>query len=444
MLVPRLALSQNAGETADTAFVRWVNEVALRLDSAAVIDSKANVEALRRVVLGARIVGIGESQHNMHELLTARYSVARLLVSHFGFTGVAMESGLPEARRIDDWITTDSTKEPVFSNDLAYGFGRDAETVNFLRWLREFNSMIPAARRAHFYGVDLPRNGGGDIAAALQPVWDFLAKVDPPFGQEQRSRVEPLARRLTSAGWWDVGARFDSLGSVARDSLRDGIAAVIDRLTKHRAEYARLSTRDAVEWAERLALVASQTESSLREGKLTPTNPRDTSMAANATWAMERERPRGPIVLLAHNTHVDAEPSTGQFATDRLRELGYTGPPRPITSMGSVLRARLGSGYVTVGTAFRMNTAQAIPHVSDSTSIDGVLARVGIPAFLLDVRGAPRSAETAWLDRPHPMRTTNTYVTVVPRRSFDALIYIDRIRPSEKIRRSPSALPGSH
>ena len=434
-LAPWLAHAQSNERTADSAVVRWASGAALAVDSSGMSGTQANVEALRRVIRDARIVGIGESQHSMHELLVARYAVVRLLVSQLGFTGVAMETGLPEARRIDAWIVGESAAEPMFASDLAYGFGRDAETVDLLRWLREYNASVPLARRVRFYGVDLPHNGGGSVLPALEPVWDFLAKVDSPFVDEHRPPLERVVRRLASAGWWDVLARFDSLGPGGRDSLRDGIDALIDRLATHRTEYARRTSPDSVAWAERLALVARQTESILRDGKLSPRNPRDTSMAANAGWVMERERPRGSIVLLSHNTHVDAQRETGPFATDRLKELGYTGPPEPVTTMGSVLKARLGSDYVSIGTTFRVNTAQAVPHVSDSTSLDAMLGRVGLPVFFLDLRNAPRSSATAWLDGPHLMRVSDTYITVVPRRSFDAIIYVDRIRPSVKVRR---------
>jgi erythromycin esterase len=180
---------------------------------------------------------------------------------------------------------------------------------------------IPPERRVRFYGLDLPRDGGGNLLPALEPVWAYLQQVDSAFATVHRSRIDGIARELAVAGWWDVDARYESLGQARRDTLRRGIDELSERFAAHRQQYLRRSTPEQFAWAERLVEVARQTESMLRAGKSSPQDLRDVAMAANARWVMERERARGRVVLLAHNLHVQAAPLEGPFFAARRRAL---------------------------------------------------------------------------------------------------------------------------
>lgn len=431
LVAPVVARAQ-VTRAADEAFVRWASRAARPLDGLSLPDTPDDIKALRATIAGARIVGIGESQHSMHEFLEVRTALVRLLVTRLGFAALSLETGLPEARRVDAWITGRTADDPDFARDLHYGFGRDAETIAMLRWLREYNAGVPEPRRVRFYGVDIAANGGGSLLPALQPAWEFLDRVDAAFAATHRARVEPIARRIASEGWFDVRKRYDSLGAARRDSLRRGVEELVARFGSRRREYERRSSPDEAAWAERLATVARQTESYLRGGLMTPRDVRDAAMAANATWVMQRERSRGPIIVLAHNLHVDARRGTGPYYTERFKVLGYTGAPAPIDRMGRILRTQLGRGYANIATAFAENGGDARSAALQPASLDGLLSRVGPSAFFLDVRNAPRTGAPAWLDGRRTMRAQESYVDVVPRGSYDALVYVRSVRESDK------------
>jgi erythromycin esterase len=436
ILASTVGQAQARREAPDAAFVRWVAGVARPLDNGAMSETRENRDALERIVRGAQIVGVGESQHSMQELLSARYSLVRLLVSQLGFTAVAMETGLPEGRRIDAWVIGDSATEPRFANDVSYGFGRDVETIRLLRWLREYNAGVPHERRVHFYGVDLPRGGGGSLLPALEPVWAYLQKVDPAFTATNREQLQSIAQRVAGDGFFAAIPRYDSLGVGARDSLREGIVQLQRRLATHRPDYLQRASSDELTWAERLASVARQTESFLRattsKSFSSSTNARDSAMASNALWVMERERSRGRVVLLAHNVHVGAQRPKGPFVAARAKALGDDGLVGTVDCTGFILRDRLGRGYANLGTAFSVGVIDSTEHTAESTSVDGILARVGPASFLLDLRNAPRAGPATWLDGERLMRIYDDYLEVVPRLSFDAILFVDRIHAATK------------
>lgn len=413
------------------AFVRWATAHARVLSS---LDSETSTEdlaAIDRLAHRARVIAVGESNHNVHEFLRLRQRVLHRLAQRGAIAAIAMEVALPEARRLDAWLVGDSSEAPRFDEVLDHGYGRDAEMRDLLVWLHDHNARVPRERRVHFYGLDMPRDDGGSLLPALEPVWAFLDRVDPAYGRANRARVEPIARAIDGPGFWRSVPLYDSLPAAARDTLRTEAAALAERFATHRKDYLARSTPENFAWAARLAEVVRQTEVFLRD-RDTPLNPRDVGMAENLDWVLAPEGRRGSVLLFAHNLHVARAPIEGPMIVARF------GHPAQVRTLGQILDRSLGSSYVTIGTAHDLGAEHTETVPADSTSVDGALARVGQslaqPLFLLDLRDARMPADArAWLARPHLMRAVSTYVVVRPAVAFDALVFVEAIRPAERV-----------
>jgi erythromycin esterase-like protein len=114
----------------------------------------------------ARFVLIGEASHGTHEFYRERAEITKRLIQEKGFTAVAVEADWPDAYRVNRYvrgISNDAT-----SADALAGFDRfptwmwrNTVVVNFVDWLREYNSTLPkTATKTGFYGLDLYRPGG--------------------------------------------------------------------------------------------------------------------------------------------------------------------------------------------------------------------------------------------------------------------------------------------
>jgi erythromycin esterase-like protein len=147
-------------------------------------------------------------------------------------------------------------------------------------------------------------------------------------------------------------------------------------------------------------------------------------MAANIQWIAERERGRGLVVVWAHNLHVARVPIGGPIFEER-------GPA--VKSMGQYLQKSFGDRYVAIGTTFRTGSPDTAG-VPNPLSVDAALAEVRNPRFGIDLKRAPtRGAVAAWLRQSHLIRAENGYVTVRPRDAFDALLFLDRVRPADHV-----------
>lgn len=400
-------------------FVAWARTTAHPLpngDSAWLTPGAANwiLELTRH----ARVVGVGESAHDMQEFLELRTAITRTLVQRNRVAAIVMESGLAESSGIGRWITQRSSPRPDFEHDLSYGFGAEAELVKTLEWIRDYNLAHPSAVQVRFYGADLPSDGGGSLEPALQPVLAYLDHVDPVFGRGLRARIEPIAHQLDTKSY-DIVGRYSAMPRDLRDTLRLTLGDLTQRFRRSKREYVRKSSLAEYDWMSRLVEVAQQTETAVRIGWNDETNPRDRAMAENIAWVEANEGKRGVVLVWAHNLHVARAPITGPMFESR------GGPP--VTSMGEYLKRDLGLRYVAIGTAFRKYPGDSTGS-ANSLSVDAAFARLGNPLSVVVLRHAPTSGPAAvWLNEPHLMRAEDGYVKVRLGSAYDAVIFIDSV-----------------
>ena len=417
----RSAAAQSAGNP-ERNFTTWATRNALPSP----VDAHDNVDPrgiawIDRLTRHATVLGVGESAHDVHDFLALRSALTRALIEHRRVAAVVMETGLAEAIPVDDWLAGRTAVAPDLRQTLSYGFGDETEIAQGLQWIRDYNAHHSSDQQIHFYGADLPADGGGSVQPALTRVWPYLAKVDPDYARSARARIDPVAQLLDTRSY-DIVNRYSHVPSASRDTLRRALDDLVSRFAKHKRDYIGRSSSAEFDWAQRLAEVARQTEQTVRIGWNDTTNPRDRAMAANVEWIASREKHRGLVVVWAHNLHVARALIGGPIFKDR-------GPP--VMSMGQYLGAYYSSGYVAIGTAFRTG-GPADTTSPDPQSADAALAATGKTRFGLRLNDAPsHGALAAWLDQPQLMRAEDGYVTLRLRDAYDALLFVDSVSTSK-------------
>src|SRR5215472_7727229 len=87
-----------------SAFVSWARQSARPLSVTDPAPDDADLAVLADIVGDARVVGIGESWHRTHELLSLKSRLARYLVERLGFTAIVFTGSLPGSNRIDAYV----------------------------------------------------------------------------------------------------------------------------------------------------------------------------------------------------------------------------------------------------------------------------------------------------------------------------------------------------
>ncbi len=414
----------------DKAVIEWLRMSAIPLATVAPRHGFKDLEALRPIIGGARIVSLGEATHGTREFFQLKHRLLEFCVAELGFTMLGIEAPFPESLSVNAYVLDGNGNAADALAGMRYWIWDTEEVLDLIEWMRWWNARH--SRKVKFYGFIM-----NSPTAAVLGLIDFLARVAPDLAAACRSELAPLTSDLTTQ-------LFGQLAPHRR-------AAIFARIAQVRAAFDQQCVRwvamtRAMDWhlgrlhaivLERSARFAAEPESANH----------DPAMAETVCALLEAEGPDAKAVLWSHNAHA------GRF----LHQAGDC-------SMGKSLDATFGRAHVAVGLSFGRGAFQARDHPSgvlaDHTvtaaaadSFDWVLAQAGLPLFTLDLTKVPgEAAVAAWLRSEMPMRSIggiynlprdNKYEAsytqpVRPREQFDAVVFVAE---STAARRNRPVLP---
>lgn len=431
---------------APAGLVRWVTDNAARpapLGPSADPDGPLDdLEPLRDLVGGARVVALGENSHQIREFGLLRHRLLRFLVEELGFTAHAMEYGAAEGRAVDAWVQggpgdLDGLLAPGGTAGGVHRLGLPAEVRDTLRWQRRHNAG--AGRPVRFLGCDIPA-AGGSLAPVLDPVAAYLADVDPGalrFLEAAREIAEPIAGGTVMVPAY---ARLD-LAAAEQDRLTTALSRLLGRLTDLREVHTERSGRAAYETAlsdVRAAVATDRAQRAMAEALAGAPDAagfaaRERYLADTLLEFLDRSGPGTRVVLVGHNAHIQ-------------RSAAGIGGPMEVTTMGSLLARALGADYVLV--ALTGNGGETVENVPDRDHPAGMRwGRAAVPdavpdsveALFADVRDRPALVDAralrAYARRrglPEPVRTRldTAFVEVPVLDAFDGVVCVPDTRVS--------------
>ncbi len=416
-------------------FLTWVKQHAHTLNSLEPGSGFDDLQVLKEIIGAARVVGIAESMHATHEFTTLQHRIVEFLVEEMDFTAVAVESGLAESKIIHDFVSGGDAPSDFWESGLVSYYSKWQEMRRLVKWIRAYNSDPTHKRKINFYGIDIPGYYKSWMPA-LEVIVTYLDNVDPEYAKQTREKTAPLVQAVTSRENVPSYEVYGRLASEQRNELAVAINALVDHLELYRIDYLCRSSKNDYDWAFRAAKNLRQVDvyyRTLVEQYLNPVQPpppvdaRDLAMADNMRWIIEREGTHGRIALLNFNTHIQTMPTktvSGKSATAAM-----------------YLQSLMDIDYVAIGTAYNKGTRwdrYEGPQVNEiqpskTDSVDGILARVGLPAFILNLGSASKHGPISrFLEQDIETRVDVSY-GVTKLRSWDALIYIDEISPARPV-----------
>lgn len=349
-----------------------------------------------------------------------------------GFTAIALESGFTESRTVDSFVGgAPGDARRVARAGLTSGFDRFTENRDLIQWMRDYNATATVAghRRIRFYGIDLT-GGAGRLSGPRRAVDDaltFLSRADPMTADRIRASLDVSLPRSDDD---QVG----SLPAATLDKFDSSITAIDDAIKINRSNLLAHSSFEEYRWALHDLDVARQLANYLRliarvssMNDLRDAGPvmgaRDYAMAENVRWAVENEGPQGRLLVFAHDAHVMNWKLDGGIF-DVVRDKPFM--------MGSYLRRVYGNDLFIMATSSATASAALPTPEPIQGSIDSALARIGLPAMILDIRLAPLNTEAAaWLSTPRPLLANlSSHILITPSSAADAFFFVRRLTPA--------------
>jgi erythromycin esterase-like protein len=403
--------------------------------------SDSNYRPILDGVGSARLVLLGEGSHGTHDFYYERAEITKRLISEKNFAAVAVEADWPDAYRVNRYVRGES--DDADANAALRGFERfptwmwrNTVVLDFVGWLRDFNSTRPLDQRTGFFGLDL-YSLFNSIGAVLQ----YLDRVDPEAAIRARYRYGCFEHFGEDSQAYGYVASFD----LSRSCEEEAINQLVDMQRRALEYHSRDGGDDFFEAEQNARLVKNAEEyyRSMFRGRQSSWNLRDTHMAetvdAIASY-LERSGRDAKIVIWAHNSHLgDA----------RATEMGSRGE----LNVGQLVRQRYGSDAVSIGFTTYTGTVTAAhdwdepgerrrvrPALPESYELG--LHETGLSRFFLDLRNG--AGETELLSRPRLERAIGViyrpeterishYFRANIRDQFDGVIHLDETRAVEPL-----------
>jgi erythromycin esterase len=378
----------------------WLKNNCIQIKTVNAGNGFEDLQPLKKIIGSSRIVGLGEFSHGSKEVFQMKHRIVEFLVSEMGFNIFSMETNMPEASKLNDYVQNGEGDPRAILNSGDW-IWNNQEILNMVEWMRKINSN--GCDKIQFTGFDMQL-----ISGALENIEKYSNLHD----KNLKSQIDSLKNTLSKAQL--LASQNGNINGIVL-KINKTSKGIVSYFEKNKNSITGSIKESEYQWLMQNANIMVQ---STLKGK------RDSCMAENVTWLLNR-RPDAKIILWAHNQHVSKDP----------------------LFLGGFLSQKYGTDYFNIGFlsnsgSFNASTSEGITSniMEDSKpgSIEYSFHKTRIPIFLFDFSCVNKSVpESHWLSKELNTRFIGSYIRKDSMillqkiaRCYNSVIYIDSTHAS--------------
>jgi erythromycin esterase-like protein len=191
----------SAAALQDESVVAWVRTHAIPLTTVEASNGFTDLQPLKPMIGGARIVSLGEATHGSREIFQLKHRMVEFLASEMGFTIFAIEANMPEAYRVNDYVLNGTGDPAQLLRGMYFWTWDTDEVLTMIKWMRAFNQS--GKGRIEFTGFDMQTP-----TVALDLARQFVAENDPGYLATFAEAASLLARGNATPTFGVATGRF--------------------------------------------------------------------------------------------------------------------------------------------------------------------------------------------------------------------------------------------
>ena len=341
-----MKLTVDEQQKADESVIRSIEQCSETFEDIEQVD----VSGLLARIGDSRFVLLGESTHGSSEFYRMRARITKELTQKMNFNTIALEADWPDAAVYNEYIQGRDLSEIEASpfQRFPQWVWRNAEMMELLEWLREYNRGKIVGNRVQIVGLDLY-----SLYRSIDAVISYLDEVDSDLGQIARARYNCLASFAPEPreyGRTVVSGQY-------RD-CEDAVVDVLEELLRSRRDLVGDSNGAFLEAYQnaRLVVGAEKYYRSIFYGKQNSWNIRDKHMFDALRTLDTVNSGDNKYIIWAHNSHVGDARATNQ-------------KQRGGRNLGQICREKLGDDCFLIGFGADSGTVTAASHWGGPTEI---------------------------------------------------------------------------
>jgi erythromycin esterase len=394
----------------------WLNKNISIFNSADPKNGNDDIRFLKNMVGNSKIVALGECTYGTSEFAKMKHRIVKFLAEEMDFTVFAIETNMPEAKLINDYIQTGSGEIKKILAGLSSWILDTQEFLNLIEWMRQFNAS--GKSKIELWGFDFQNE-----TRAIEIVKDFLKTADPGYlakATEAYNTISDARMELKVNTTIKPGDAYLPPYELAKE--------VVNYLTSKAGEYEKKSSKKEIDYIIRTAKTIAQIIGSY----IPKTVSKSESLADNIDWIINQYPAGTKIALWAHNNFVSKSNV-------------------PSNTMGAFLNNKYKNDFISIGFAFHSGTytARGIKDIntyntspSQLGSIEWFLHTIGKERIALDLRKVPGGPLQPVFSITSDFRSIRTlpledaFNATRILNDFDAIIYFDTTTPTGSFRKS--------
>jgi erythromycin esterase-like protein len=425
---------------AESCFIEWTKQNMTEIQSLNTKnDGNMDLEEIAKAIGNSKFVALSEGFHNCKEMMSLHCRLIRYLIEFHGFNIVLSESGLPESRLIEDYISGEKeVPKNLWDRGINKMYGAWKEGRELIEYMREYN--LRHGNVLHYYGTDI----GGfyqNWKFPLENILEYLKTVDTEYYSYLSNRLDPFIEVLATS----ARLRYsEQLSCTQKDELAVILDESVENFNDKENLYTSRSNSEEFQWARQCMISMQLAENYYRNlenrknpesSKFVGLNGREIAMARNSLWVL-KQRPDKKVIWIDHVIHTKTKT---QYQGDTW---GY------FTPAGQILKQVLGQDFFSIGMIygggqFWNNWQRPEERFIDSIppwdgerrSLEKSLSKCEKKNFFLNWGKALSSSNFEfqyWMQSVFSMRENDYFIQIEPR-EWDACIYLEKASPATAV-----------
>lgn len=282
-------------------------------------DNYADLRFLIPMLANKQIVLLGESSHGIGDYYALKSRLVKFLHSECGFEVLSLESGIADIRLA--YRQVDSLSAIHLRNNTVYGNFQCTEIMPLFHYIKE---MAATPKPLLYTGFD-----SQNFSESLRLLKKILNECSENKGDSLIKNIG-LYYKIPGMFWQQDRAPLYRLADTIRSSATYALEMFNAHIPKIQTRFG-LSETD-IQFMQR-ALQNHIDGASVNWNYEDPSAKRDSLMAGNLSWLMNKVYPGKKVIVWAHNGHIDRKSANGN----------------PYTWMGHYISRQFGDASFHIG-----------------------------------------------------------------------------------------------